>query len=123
MYYILDQQSNVVQKTIHPNRVKDLTPEGGTVINDNRFFPQVSDRIKAQAFDVMDYFAVNRKSFSGMTFTQAFSKLYNECIVFLDIPTGDELAVDELARAVDLTLTLEQRRNLSYSADNYYNIK
>ena len=123
MYYIIDKDGNVIKTTPLPQDVSYYTPEGGSVIHDNRYCPQVYDSIKAQAFDVIDYFNVNRKSFSGLSFTEAFGKLYNECKVFLDIPTGDDEHIDELARAVDIALTLEQRRNLSYSSDNYYDIK
>ena len=123
MYYILDAGGNLVAKTSLPQDVKYLTPEGGSVLHDNRHCPQVLDSIKAQAFDVLDYFNANRASFSNMHFSQAFGKLYNECKIVLDIPTGDDEHVDELARAVDIALTIEQRRNLSYSADDYYNIK
>lgn len=123
MYYIIDKDGSVVEKTIFPQYVQWLTPKDGSVIHDNRYCPQIYDSIKAQAFDVIDYFNVNRKSFSGLSFTEAFGKLYKECKVFLDIPTGDDEHLDELARAVDIALTLEQRRNLSYSSDNYYDIK
>ena len=123
MYYVLDKDGNLVCKTCMPQDVDWRTPEGGYVIHDNRYCPQIYDSIKAQAFDVLDYFNVNRKSFSGMSFSQAFGKLYKECKVFLDIPTGDDEHIDELARAVDIALTLEQKRNLSYSCEDYYDIK
>lgn len=123
MYYILDKDGNVVHKTALPQEVNWRMPEGGSVIHDNRHVPQVLGSIKAQALDVLDYFNANRKSFSGMSFSQAFGKLYRECKVILDIPTGDDEHVDELARAVDIALTIEQRRNLSYSSEDYYDIK
>lgn len=78
----------------------------------DRFYPQLLTHIKAQAFDVLDYYSANRHQFDGLHFTAQFRKLYDECSTFLDLPE------DDLARAVDIVLTLEQRRMNSYSQGN-----
>ena len=71
-----------------------------------RYYSYISPNLKAAAFDVMDYFSVNRKEFLGLSFTEAFTKLYEECKAI-------GLPEDTLSNAVDTCLTLEQRRCLS----------
>ena len=90
---------------------------GGTVSIDNRYYSNVYDSIKVNAFDVIDYFSVNRHEFDGLTFPQAFHKLYEECKTFLKISTE---GYDDLATAVDTCLTLEERRMESYSQGNVH---
>jgi hypothetical protein len=78
----------------------------------DRFYPHLRQDIKVQAFDVLDYYSANRHQFDGMHFTAQFTKLFDECKPFMGL--GDE----DLARAVDIVLTLEQRRMNSYSQGN-----
>lgn len=78
---------------------------------DNRFYSYIGDALKVDAFNVLDYFSVNRKAFDGLNYYDAFRKLYDECS-FLGL---SEFA---LSRAVDTVLTLEQRRMNSYSGGN-----
>lgn len=85
---------------------------GGMVTMDNRFYSCINKNIKANAFDVIDYFSVNRHEYDGLTFPEAFHKLYEECKTFLNLED------DDLASAVDTCLTLEQRRMNSYSQGN-----
>ena len=85
---------------------------GGTVTMDNRFYSYINRNIRANAFDVIDYFSVNRHEYDGLTFPEAFHKLYEECKTFLNLED------DDLATAVDTCLTLEQRRMNSYSQGN-----
>ena len=85
---------------------------GGTVTMDNRFYSYINRNIKSSAFDVIDYFSVNRHEYDGLTFPEAFHKLYEECKTFLNLED------DDLASAVDTCLTLEQRRMNSYSQGN-----
>ena len=77
-----------------------------------RFYPQLFPYIKAQAFDVLDYYSANRHQFDGMHSTAQFGKLFDECKPIT------KLDDDDLARAVDIVLTLEQRRMNSYSQGN-----
>jgi len=68
--------------------------------------------IKSHAFDVLTYYSEHRHSFDGMHFTAQFGKLFDECKAFMDIDD------DALAKAVDIVLSLEQRRMNSYSQGN-----
>ena len=77
------------------------------------FYPYINRDIKADAFDIMDYYSCNRHNFDGLCFTEQFRKLYDEC-QFLG---WDE---DRLARAIDTCLTLEQQRMSSYSQGNHH---
>ena len=78
----------------------------------NRFYPNLYPYIKAHAFDVMDYYSANRHQFDGLHFTAQFRKLFDECKPIMDLDD------DDLARAVDIVLTMEQRRMNSYSQGN-----
>lgn len=78
----------------------------------SRFYPQIYPYIKAQAFDVLDYYSANRHQFDGLHFTAQFKKLFDECKPIMHLDD------DDLARAVDIVLTLEQRRMNSYSQGN-----
>ena len=82
---------------------------------DNRFYSYIGDDIKINAFNVMDYFNVNRKQFIGLHFSQAFGKLMDEC-TFLGLPEED------LAKAVDTALTIEQRRIESINPGGHYHV-
>ena len=77
----------------------------------NRFYPNLRADICVDVFSVMDYYSCNRHSFDGLHFTAQFGKLFEACKSF--IPNEDRLA-----RAVDIVLTLEQRRMNSYSQGN-----
>ena len=79
---------------------------------DNRFYPYISPAIKARAFDVLDYLNVNRKSFDGLYRVEVFTRLMEECS-FL------KLTEDELAQAVSVAITIEQRRMHSYRPGQY----
>lgn len=77
-----------------------------------RFFPQVHSFIKAEAFDVLDYYSANRHQFDGLTRPEQFGKLFRECKPLLNLND------DDLRRAVAIVLTLEERRMNSYSQGN-----
>lgn len=81
-------------------------------MNYERFYPHINNQIKVNVFDVMDHYSANRHSFDGMHFTAQFKKLFDECRPLLDISD------DDLAKAVNIVLTLEQRRMNSYSQGN-----
>ena len=78
----------------------------------NRFYSCIDNQIKINAFNVLDYYSVNRKSFDGLSFSHQFRKLYDECKPILKLDDSD------LAKAVDIVLTLEQQRMNSYSQGN-----
>ena len=117
-YHVIQKNGRYWSQTFFKMEDAQKTADaiGGTVTMDNRFYSGINNSIKVNTFDVIDYFSVNRHEFDGLTFPEAFHKLYEECKTFLNIRTDDDF--DELATAVDVCLTLEQRRMNSYSQGN-----
>lgn len=76
----------------------------------NPFFHYIDDSIKVRAFDVLDVYSNNRRAFDGLSFTEQFRELLN-------MMNGND-DDDELLKAIDAILTLEQRRVNSYSQGN-----